>query len=207
MLARISIVTGQARSPELEQSVARPERLRASALADERIGNLIEMLTVLALARQVRGELDQANAALRDALNLAAPEGYIRVFLDEGPSLVALLEDAARATVSHDSASSAQYAGALLRILTTGAKAPVTVQAPAEPFGARELEVLRLMADGASNADIAHQLVIGSATAKNARQPDLSQTRGRQPHAGDRARSRARPAPAVRSISRAQFQS
>jgi hypothetical protein len=52
------------------------------------------------------------------ALNLAAPEGYVRVFLDEGPPMVALLEDAARARVSHDSVNAAQSAGALLRMLT-----------------------------------------------------------------------------------------
>ena len=70
-------------------------RLLRAAEDGQRTGNVIEILVLLALAHQVRGDMPAALAALGRALTLGEPEGYVRVFLDEGPPMAALLQDAA----------------------------------------------------------------------------------------------------------------
>ena len=49
-----------------------------------------------ALAHQARGDIPAALASLQRALTLAEPEGYVRVFVDEGPAMAALLKAAAK---------------------------------------------------------------------------------------------------------------
>ena len=68
-------------------------RLLRAAEDGQRTGNVIEILVLLALAHQVRGDMPAALAALGRALALGEPEGYVRVFLDEGPPMAALLQD------------------------------------------------------------------------------------------------------------------
>ena len=67
------------------------ERLLAAAEAGGRMGNVIEILVQLALASQAEGDRSRATDLLGRALVLAEPEGHIRVFLDAGPGLTAVL--------------------------------------------------------------------------------------------------------------------
>ena len=65
----------------------------------ERLGRMrrqIELLGLQALALQAQGHTQDALSALRQALILAEPEGYVRTFLDEGPAMARLLYQAAR---------------------------------------------------------------------------------------------------------------
>ena len=66
-------------------------RLLAAAEAGGRVGNAIEILLLLALAHETHGDLQSALAPLARALALAEPEGYVRLFVDEGPPLARLL--------------------------------------------------------------------------------------------------------------------
>ena len=86
-----------------DRSDARLARQRSSwsacwraAEAGGRNGSVIDILVLQALARHARGDAAGALASLERALALAEPEGYVRIFLDEGPPMAALLKLAAK---------------------------------------------------------------------------------------------------------------
>jgi LuxR family maltose regulon positive regulatory protein len=133
----------------------------------------IELLQALAAAGQ--GQATDALAALERALAFAAPEGYVRLFVDKGASMAALLHEAYRHGIARE------YVARLLDafpdsgvpIVDFGlhSQPPIqhsnaTIQNLPEPLTARELEVLRLLAAGASNNTIAETLVISLGTVK-----------------------------------------
>ncbi len=86
MLARVLIAQGRSepRGPALHAAHTILARLRQQAAAHKRTGSLIEILALIALATAAAGCRDQARASLQQALVLAQPEGYARIFLDEG---------------------------------------------------------------------------------------------------------------------------
>jgi LuxR family maltose regulon positive regulatory protein len=133
------------------------------------MGSAIEILILQALAHQMHGEMPTALAPLERALTLAEPEGYIRMFLDEGADMEQLLREAAARQILPD------YTGKLLGAFeaeeqrdTSKASlpAPVSSQPLIEPLSQRELEVLRLFKTELSGPEIARQLVIGLSTVR-----------------------------------------
>jgi LuxR family maltose regulon positive regulatory protein len=153
------------------------DRLLAAAEASGRMGSVIEILIVRALALNAQGELSGALAALERALRLAEPEGYVRIFVDEAAPMAALL---AR-VVGHGSPVAAYAASLLtafpdeLRIEKVESRNPSTTnsqfsilnsQLLVEPLTEREIEILRLIAAGSSNQAIADTLVIAISTVK-----------------------------------------
>src|SRR6266699_3285825 len=72
------------------------ERLLVEAEANRRMHSVLEVLLLYALALQVQGNHPAALTALGRALTIAEPEGYLRLFLDEGPPMAALLQQARR---------------------------------------------------------------------------------------------------------------
>jgi LuxR family maltose regulon positive regulatory protein len=91
-------------------------------------------------------------------LSLAEPEGYIRSFVDEGEPMAHLLRRALARGITPGYAS---------RLLAAFGESPPAAQALVEPLTARELEVLRLVAGGLSNREIAQQLVVAVSTVKS----------------------------------------
>jgi LuxR family maltose regulon positive regulatory protein len=140
------------------------ERLLAAAEAGERTGRVIEVLIGQSLVLQAQGKPDAALATLKHALALAEPEGYMRVFVDEGAAMAGLL-----ARVTSFPAYVARLLAAFQRPEARGAGAPGAVAQPStplEPLSQRELEILRLLAAGLSNRQIAERLVLAVGTVK-----------------------------------------
>jgi LuxR family maltose regulon positive regulatory protein len=138
--------------------------------------HVIEILALQALGYQAQGDLDGALTALARALTLAAPEGYVRMFVDEGAPIAALL-----ALLVSRALPTAPYAATLLAAFPEGGTAPSRAALPTpdhqaatrhpellldEPLSVRELEILRLIAAGHSNQAIADTLIIAVSTAK-----------------------------------------
>jgi ATP/maltotriose-dependent transcriptional regulator MalT len=136
------------------------DRLLQAAEAGCRTGSMIEILVLQALAYQKRGDLRAALVPLERALKLAEPEGYVRVFVDEGPPMAELL---------HAAAKRGMAPGYVQRHLTDSGIAegePRTRQNSIEPLSDRELEVLRLLATDLDGPEIAKQLMVSLNTTR-----------------------------------------
>lgn len=141
------------------------ERLLQAAEAGGRTGSVIEILVIQALVWQLQNHMAEAVATVKRALALAEPEGYIRLFVDEGEPLRSLF--AAVLTEGADPVYVTRLMGAIGQM----DKADETAvsdpnQLLLEPLSNRELEVLGLLADGLSNQAIADELVIALSTVK-----------------------------------------
>ncbi|MEJ2557004.1 MAG: LuxR C-terminal-related transcriptional regulator [Anaerolineae bacterium] len=148
-----------------DRALALLERLGAAAKAQTRVGSLVQVQVLQALGFQATGEAGQAMKVLAQALMQAEPEGYMRTFVDEGRPMAALLHRALARGVTSD------YTARLLAAFSSvdqGIQAsPPPVPFPFnEPLSERELEVLRLLASGASNQEIADELSIALSTAR-----------------------------------------
>ena len=152
------------------------ERLNAAAVSQDRAGSVIEIGALRALALAAAGEENAAVDALAGALTLACPQGYVRVFADEGPPMAALLGRLVAAQRAEQAAARDVSLGCLARVLGAFGEKPATpgagrgaaavVPGLVEQLTARELEVLALLAAGAPNPRIAGQLVVSLDTVK-----------------------------------------
>jgi ATP/maltotriose-dependent transcriptional regulator MalT len=140
-------------------------RLATVAERAGRVGNLIQIRNLQALAFHDKGNQSQALAILDESLALAGLEGYIRTYVDEGEPMRELLQAYTR-TVSSENKL---YAQKLLQAFA----APGPVRAPVgsssnlvEPLTARELEILHAMAEGYSNRQIADKFILAEGTVK-----------------------------------------
>jgi len=146
-------------------AVLQPLRERADAknLDDERL----KVMVLQALALHANGKKEAAVSLLGDALALAKPGGFIRVFVDEGPSMAHLLYEA----LSHG--IDPVYIQRLLAAFPLAEPeqfTPLQTQSPdselIEPLSDRELEVLQLLAEGLTNKEIATGLYLSLHTVK-----------------------------------------
>jgi LuxR family transcriptional regulator, maltose regulon positive regulatory protein len=152
------------------------ERLHAAAAGQDRAGSVIEIQALQALALAAAGQETAAVDALAGALTLAYPQGYVRVFADEGPPMAAVLGRLVVAQRAEQAAARGVPLGCLARVLAAfgerpaapgaGRGAAAVVPGLVEQLTARELEVLALLAVGAPNPRIAEQLVVSLDTVK-----------------------------------------
>jgi LuxR family maltose regulon positive regulatory protein len=169
------------------------ERLLVAAEEGGRTGRVIEILVLRALTHQRLGDIPAALASLERAVTLAEPEGYVRVFVDEGPPLASLLRALAKRGT----------AGNYVRRLLAAETGPDRPVGPAliEPLSERELDVLRLLGTELDGPAIARELMVSlntmrthtkniyaklgvtsrRAAVRRAAELGLSRTRNRQP--------------------------
>jgi LuxR family maltose regulon positive regulatory protein len=159
--ARVHLAQGD---PSAALAVLSPwqRQVEARGWEDERL----KVLVLQAVALQAHGDKDQAVYLLLDALALAEPGGFIRLFVDEGLPMAHLLSKAVAIGRMPD------YLRKVLAVFQTeehkredrSARSPA--QRMFEPLSPRELEVLQLMAQGLSNQEMSERLVLALDTVK-----------------------------------------
>jgi LuxR family maltose regulon positive regulatory protein len=154
--------------------------LLRSAEQVERMGSVIAILALQVAALQAAGNVQDARRVLQRLLTLTEPEGYVRVFLDAGEPMQQALRALLVAEQNSVSTDCISYIHALLAAFASGQGREATEKtlSPAvqpltntpsplpEALTPREQEVLLLLAEGASNQEIARRLVVSLATAK-----------------------------------------
>ena len=128
-----------------------------------RAGSEIEIRIVQALAYQSQGKIDRAVTSIQRALGLAEPEGYVRIFVDEGQPMARLLYEVAARKIAPE------YTGKLMAAFTiTPSVSGIQKRQMdmVETLSKREIEVLQLIAEGLSNKEIASKLFVGLHTIK-----------------------------------------
>ena len=148
-LARVLIAEG-ASLAEVDHFL---ERLLTSAEEGGRTANVIEILIVLALTRHAADDTETAVASLAYALVLAEPEGFTRIFLDEGDRITPLLR-----LVAAQANAPAHAANILAKLV--GPRRDVGAQRLVDPLTDREREVLQLLSTDMTGPDIARELYI-----------------------------------------------
>jgi LuxR family maltose regulon positive regulatory protein len=161
-LARVLLARYQDERAEasIHEATRLLERLLRAAEEGGRTGRVIEILVLRALAHQTLGDIPAALASLQRALTLAEPEGYVRIFVDEGPPIASLLRAAAK------QGTAPSYVRRLLAAVSTTEDSTPVSQGLIEPLSERELEVLRLLGTDLDGPEIARELVVSLNTVR-----------------------------------------
>src|SRR5215218_7065443 len=171
-MARVLLGEGR-----IDEALGYLDRLLENARSEGRMAHAIELLTLLALASERRDARGEALGHLERALALAEPEGFVRLFVDEGPPMAALLERLIQQPRDDGSyaATPDGYTGRLLEHFAaetglygnSGNEVSRSGRGPGlEPLSEREIEVLELVAAGRSNSEIAGELYLSVGTVK-----------------------------------------
>jgi LuxR family maltose regulon positive regulatory protein len=145
---------GERAEPSLHEATRLLERLLLTAEDGRRTGRVIEILVLRALAHQALEDIPAALGFLERAVTLAEPEGYVRVFADEGPPMAVLLRAAAKQGTRQD------YVRRLLAAVNKTEHGSPREQALIEPLSERELDVLRLLGTELDGPAIARELMV-----------------------------------------------
>jgi LuxR family transcriptional regulator, maltose regulon positive regulatory protein len=162
--ARVLLAQGD---PSAALAVLGPwrQQMEAKGWEDERL----KVMILQALALQAHGEKDPAVQLLGDTLALAEPGGFIRIFVDEGAPMVQLLRAASVHKIFPDYVAKllAAFEAEQRKTQEKPGLSPASPDQPlTEPLSQRELEVLKLLAQGLSNREISERLFLALDTVK-----------------------------------------
>lgn len=142
-------------------------RLQEAAEEKRRMGSVLEILVLQALAYEAQSKMDPALVSLERALTLAEPEGYHQLFVDEGSAMMRLLREALSRGIAPN------YVRQLLTVFSAGkpqkpkpSNSQLLESELIDSLSERELEVLQLIADGLTNPEIATKLFLTLNTVK-----------------------------------------
>jgi LuxR family maltose regulon positive regulatory protein len=170
-LARVLIAEYKSNRAERSvlQAIGLLERLLKAAEDRRRMGSVIEILVLQALAHQAQGNIPLALAPLERALALAEPEGYVRIFVDEGAPMAALLK-----RMKAEDEIIMEYVRKLLAAFADKEFYPfgsaqdkpssLSPQPLVDPLSEREYEVLKLLTTELSGPEIAKELMVSMNT-------------------------------------------
>jgi LuxR family transcriptional regulator, maltose regulon positive regulatory protein len=142
------------------------ERLLKAAQEGGRWGSAIEILVLQAMAYHAQGNLAAALLPLQHALALAGPEGYVRMFLDEGPGMLQLLRESSTREIMPDYTNKLLVAFEAEQRKSEAKTERFRSQPLIEPLRQRELQILQLIAQGFSNQEIGERLFLALDTVK-----------------------------------------
>ncbi len=153
ILAEVLIAQGM-----IQPALQLLDRLIDNTRSGGRWGRVLKLLVLRAAAFYAWGEHERSMSDIQQALSLAAPEGFVRTFIDQGEPVVALLREAASSSGQHR-----DYASGLLAAIEPTVNTSA-VDLLDEPLSERELEVLCLLKTELSGPEIAGELVIAVST-------------------------------------------
>ncbi|WP_028612360.1 LuxR C-terminal-related transcriptional regulator [Paenibacillus harenae] len=154
-LARVHLAQGEAAA-----ALAALEPMRRQAEAKGWKNERLKVMVLQAVALHEHGDMDMAVQLLGDALLLAEPGGFIRIFVDEGIPMAGLLTEAAAHGIMPG------YIGKLLAVFESGQHPAAPAKTLIEPLSERELNVLQLIAQGLSNREISERLFLALSSVK-----------------------------------------
>jgi len=158
-LAYVRIMLKRGREADLQEGIQLAERILTLAESGQRNSTSMLASVLGALIHERLGDAKSASAWLDHSLVLAEPEGYIRLFVDEGAAVASILQRLAKT----------EYVRALLAAFPATERLgpmPRPADGLIEPLSERELEVLRLLTHGLKYAEIAEQLVVSVNTVR-----------------------------------------
>ena len=168
-LARVLLAEYQVNRKEgsIQDALSLLKRLMKPAEDQKRMGSVLEILIVTALAYHAQGSPPQTFASLERALTLAQPEGYFRIFVNEGEPMRSLLLDFRGSLEKQMRGKVHEPTGYVDKLLSAFTQ-PKDVQQSKliEPLSKRELEILQLIAQGLSNREISKRLFLALNTVK-----------------------------------------
>ncbi|MEJ2208084.1 MAG: LuxR C-terminal-related transcriptional regulator [Anaerolineae bacterium] len=163
VMARVLIAQGR-----LDEAAGLLSALAEAARTSERVSRVIEIRILQSLLLDAKGDTDGALSPLEQALTLAEPGGFLRIFVDEGPPMAHLLYQAGARGIAPAYTRRLLAAFPLAQAEKPEAARPRRASGTAlvEPLSERELEVLELVAQGLTNREIAARLFLSVNTVK-----------------------------------------
>jgi len=158
-LAYVRFLLKRGKEADLQEGIQLAEKILTLAESGQRNSTSMLASVLGALIHERLGDAKSASAWLDRALVLAEPEGYIRLFVDEGAAVASILQRLAKT----------EYIRALLAAFPATERfspMPRPIDGLIEPLSERELEVLRLLAHGQKYTEIAEQLVVSVNTVR-----------------------------------------
>ena len=169
ILARVLLAEYQSNHAEhvILEALNLLENLLQAADDAKRMGSALEILLTQALVYHAQGCTSQASASLQRALTLAEPEGFSRIFIDEGECMRSLLSNFRVSIEKHPRSDTYELKKYIDSLLSAFPHPKGKLKSgKIESLSHRELEVLRLITQGLSNRDISERLFLALSSVK-----------------------------------------